>query len=110
MGLSESDLFSVDNALEMILVFDRKGIISYANHVAKKKLGYDSDLHGVHIKEVFPNTFQMAEEGFATEYTFGNETQNLVAYRKNLTCFPGSQDYGQCVPSGNLYLYGKRYP
>ncbi len=104
MGLSESDLFSVDNALEMILVFDRKGIISYANHVAKKKLGYDSDLHGVHIKEVFPNTFQMAEEGFATEYTFGNETQNLVAYRKNLTCFPVEAKIMDSVSHPGTYI------
>ncbi len=88
MTLGESNLFPIENALEMILVFDQKGVISYANDAARKKLEYESDLCGRHIKDVFPNTFHAAEDGFETEYLFGNEPQNLTAYRKNLTCFP----------------------
>ena len=37
---------------------------------------------------MFPNTFKASDHGFMTEYVFGDTPQNLVAYRKNLTCFP----------------------
>ena len=52
MTLGESNLFPIENALEMILVFDQKGVISYANDAARKKLEYESDLCGRHIKEI----------------------------------------------------------
>lgn len=83
------DIFPIEKALEMVLMFDYSGKISYANAAARKKLEYvEEDLCGRHISDVFPNTFKVCEEGFQTEYVFGNEPQNLVAYRKNLTCFP----------------------
>lgn len=104
MAPGENDLFPIDNALEMILVFDQKGIISYANEAAKKKLEYKEDLCGRHIKDVFPNTFQAAEDGFATEIQFGNEPQNLVAYRRNLTCFPVEAKIVNSVPAAGTYI------
>ncbi len=104
MELGENDLFPIDNALEMILVFDRKGVISYANDAAKKKLEYENDLCGRHVKDVFPNTFQATEDGFATEYPFGNEPQNLVAYRKNLTCFPVEAKIVSSVSHAGTYI------
>lgn len=85
----------VEHALEMVLAFRVNGEISYANIAAKKKLEYD-DFIDRHIWDIFPNTFQeqkgQLEEtggrGFQSDCQFGNETYNLVAYRKNLTCFP----------------------
>lgn len=88
MNKSESCIFQMDDALEMILVFDEKGIIVCANDTAMKKLEYADDLRGRHISDVFPNTFRLAEDGFETEYVFGEEISNLVAYRRNFTCFP----------------------
>lgn len=88
MEQREGCAFPIEDALEMILMFDRTGKISYGNAAAKKKLEYKSDLCGRHISDVFPNTFKLSEDGFETEFLFGNEVQNLVAYRKNLTCFP----------------------
>lgn len=88
MEHSEACIFPIDDALEMILMFDRKGMISYANMSAKKRLGFEDDLQGRHISEIFPNTFQSSDSGFQTEYHFGQEMQNLVAYRRNRTCFP----------------------
>lgn len=98
---NEMNIFPVDDALEMVLVFDRAGEIPYMNTMAKKKLQYEEDFIGRHIWDVFPNTFQASasmesrevagghpQNGFQTDYSFGNETCNLVAYRKNLTCFP----------------------
>lgn len=81
-------VFPVEDALEMILVFDGAGKISYANETAKRKLEYKRDLCGRHISDIFPNTFRPAGKGFETDYPFGNSMQNLVAYRKNRTCFP----------------------
>ena len=81
--------FLMEHALEMILVFDRAGTISYANTAAREKLQYgDDNMCGRHISEVFPNTFTAAESGFEAECEFGDEPQNLVAYRKKRTCFP----------------------
>ena len=81
-------MFPVENALEIILVFNWTGIITYANAAAKEKLEYGDELCGSHISEIFPNTFNADEGGFETDYPFGNEIKNLVAYRKNRTCFP----------------------
>ncbi len=81
-------IFPAEDALEMILVFDGKGTIIYANAVAREKLGYGDDICGISVGSVFPNSFKSTGDGFETEYLFGNKMQNLMAYRKNLTCFP----------------------
>lgn len=82
------DILSIEKALEMVLIFDHAGMISYVNAAAKKKLEFAEDLCGRHISIVFPNTFQVSGDGFETDYPFGDEPQKIVAYRKNLTCFP----------------------
>lgn len=84
----ESALFPMEKALEMVLIFDKAGKVKYVNGAAKKKLGYAEGLCDRHISEIFPGTFKASDWGFETEYIFGDEPQNLVAYRKNLTCFP----------------------
>lgn len=77
-----------ENLLEMFLLFDTEGTILYANAAAKGKLEYGDGLCGCHIASVFPNEFRKEETGFTTEYSFGEAVQHLMAYRKNLTCFP----------------------
>lgn len=81
-------IFPVKDALEMIIIFDRTGKITYVNDEAEKKLEYEGDLCGRSISDVFSNDFKARDGGFETEYAFGHELQSLVAYRKNLTCFP----------------------
>ena len=81
-------IFPVEDALEMVLMFDQTGEISYANETVRQKLEYDKDLCGRHISAVFPNTFRTAEDDFDVESLKLGTLQNLVAYRKNLTCFP----------------------
>ncbi len=88
MDWSKNGMFPIEDALEMIFVFDRAGVISYANTAAKLKLEYEEDLCGRRISDVFPGTFKATEDGFETDYQFGSELCSLVAYRKNLTCFP----------------------
>lgn len=88
IGQSKSGVFLMEKALEMVMIFGKNGKISYANAAAKSKLEYGDELCGKYISDVFPNTFQALEDGFETECAFGEETHNLVAYRKKLTCFP----------------------
>ncbi len=88
MERDDGGLFLVNDALEMILIFDRMGKISYANTAAETKLEYGSELCGKNICDIFPNDFRKDGESFETNYRFGGEIQNLMAYRKNLTCFP----------------------
>lgn len=44
----ENSMFLMEEALEMILVFNEEGVVSYANAAARKKLGYEES----HTKEV----------------------------------------------------------
>ncbi len=82
------EVFPGEDALEMILMFDQTGIISYVNVSARQKLEYENDLCGKHISEVFPNDFQTGKDNFNAQDFAGSELQHLNAYRKNLTCFP----------------------
>lgn len=88
MKQCNGDLFPVKDALEMILLFDETGKISYANDIAEKNLAYDEGLYNRCISDIFPNEFKNTEHGLETDYPFGPEIQHIVAYRQNLTCFP----------------------
>lgn len=88
MGMGEGSIFPVEDALEMILMFDGEGVISYVNNAAKKKLEYGDDLCGRHIKDVFPNLFKDREKDFEAVPQGDEAPRNLVAYRRNMTCFP----------------------
>ena len=57
MEQSSDHIFPVENALEMIIMFNRAGEISYANAAALQKLEYDNDLCGRTIGDVFPGAF-----------------------------------------------------
>ncbi len=87
-NITYSNAFPIETALEMILMFDKEGKILYANAQARQKLEYENDLCGRHISDIFPNTFQNYKEDLETEFFHQAEIQNLVAYRKNTTCFP----------------------
>lgn len=88
MEQKESCIFPIEKALEMIIMFDQKGKIFYVNATAKKKLEYESDLCGKNISDVFPNMFKTSKDGFETEWAFDDKIENMIAYRKNNTCFP----------------------
>ncbi len=88
MQQSECGIFPLDDALEMILIFDQFGIISYANREAEKNLEYDGGLCGRNIAEIFPGSFKVQGGILKTDYPFGRDLQKLVAYRRNFTCFP----------------------
>ena len=55
MELAGMFQFSIENALEMVIVFDVSGEILYANPAAEKVLKYKETVCGVSMREVFPN-------------------------------------------------------
>lgn len=104
MERREDSIFPIEEALEMILIFDHVGKISYVNAAARQKLGYEKDLCGRHISDVFPGSFRDVKDGFETECPVGNELQNLVAYRRNLTCFPVEARLIQTDDDSGMYI------
>lgn len=80
--------FSIDNAMEMVLIFDDSGTILYANRSAKEILMYYEDLCGCPVTEIFPGEFTL-QDGIM-EYTcrMDGDFQSMMAYRRNRTCFP----------------------
>lgn len=111
MQQSEYDIFPMEDALEIILIFDQSGIISYANREAEKNLEYAAGLRGRNISEIFPGAFKASGEASESGYSFGYEVQKLVAYRKNRTCFPveariipGRAEEGNYICMANVIL------
>lgn len=84
--------FSIDNALEIIFTFDDSGMITYANKTAKEQLEYGEDFCGLSVSEIFPGGIEM--ENGKPVFNDGVENaedqvyRNIMAYRKNRTCFP----------------------
>lgn len=104
MGAYDCSLFPVKDALEMIIIFDHTGKISYANDAADQKLAYAGELCGRSICDVFANDFKAVDGGFETEYPIGRGAANLVAYRRNLTCFPVEAKIVNCDTEPEHYI------
>ena len=83
-----SVIFPMENALEIVIGFDYTGVISYANAVARDKLGGKEELRGRKIDEIFPNMFKACSIIPGSPFPVGDEVRSLVAYRTNKTCFP----------------------
>ena len=79
--------FALDHALEMVLVFGNDGKIVYANHAAKEQLEFGEDIYNRYVEDVFPNEFMTMTGSFLMKKDFVKETVDLMAYRKNQTCF-----------------------
>lgn len=88
MGKGDLFQFSIENALEIVIIFDETGTITYANQSAKQQLEYGEELQGSLITDVFPKSFQVTGGMLEMEYEANGQLQNMMAYRKNLTCFP----------------------
>lgn len=88
MEWNDGGAFPVEDMLEMVLMFDHRGIISCANKAAREKLGYGREICGTHISSIFPGHFNPISEEGGTVDIGGGDMRSLMAYRKNLTCFP----------------------
>ena len=52
-------LYSLENALEIIFVFDDQGVITYANREAERQLEYEGELCGFSVVDIFPGLFRV---------------------------------------------------
>lgn len=96
----------VNDAIEMIFVFDEQGKVHFSNRTANQELGYEGGLSAVNLKQILCQEFQ--QEG--QERPFSAEVvQNLteaVFYRKNQTCFPASMKVSKSeVREGHYQLF-----
>ena len=79
--------FSMDNLIEIVVFFELSGAITYANKMAMGRLEYDADICGYSISDLFPNSFEITNGECIIKEEL-NIMQNMMAYRKNQTCFP----------------------
>lgn len=79
--------FFMENSLDIVLLFQKDGVISYVNKEAIEALEWEK-LRGHNIAEVFPNCFHIEDGQLELECTLPIVKETLVAYRENRTCFP----------------------
>lgn len=90
---------------EVIVFFDKKGIVKECNLAGLKMLGYtQSEIAGKYIGEILTDVFTMDENGdiIFPENDFDN-TINGVMYRKNMTCFDVKTRISARVSESNEY-------
>lgn len=78
--LNEIDL------LEIVLAYDDKGQIIYGNKKAHSELGYAESFNSLSLHDIFVD--ETGAEVCFSDLNKAQELTNLVAYRKNRTCFP----------------------
>ena len=78
----------MDEITEIVLMFNSSGIITYANGFAKNSFDYQDDLYGKCIDEIFPSCFHKTDDTFTCDVEFNQIHKDVMAYRKNRTCFP----------------------
>lgn len=80
--------FAMNQTLEMILMFDGTGRITDANTAAKQHLEYGEELCSCTMEEIFPVEFRNVNIDAASSLPFGEDVIEMMAYRRNKTCFP----------------------
>ena len=80
--------FTLENALEIILVFNSGGRILYANQTALQLLDYGEEIYNNSIADIFPGEFSITDDELDMKYEADGVLRNMMAYRKNHTCFP----------------------
>lgn len=76
----------LEHSQEIILFFDQSGIISDCNRKAMESLGYDENIKGTPISDIFQKAVKSSNG--RPIYMKGREkAAETVAYRKNQTCF-----------------------
>ena len=76
----------VEQALEILVLFDETGKIRYANKTAAELLAYEEGLWGQKITDIFPEEIQYEGDRLLIKEPL-NKTSQMMAYRQNRTCF-----------------------
>ena len=87
MSVESMQLFIMDHSLEIVIIFDQKGVIQYANKRALEILSWEV-LKNRSITEVFPGEFRQENGKLICTFEMSMEEQMFNAYRENRTCFP----------------------
>lgn len=87
MGMDKLSDYVFEHMQEMVLVFDEKGRITYANKSAMERLKYQEDMLTISIKDIFSKAFSDEYEQ-ENIIEFDGKENDIMAYRKNRTCFP----------------------
>ena len=105
--MSQKDLAVLlfDNALEIVLAFDDKGLIIYGNTVAHEKLEYGEDLEGVPM-QYLSECFQERRGQLGSGMSFGKCNQPYDCIQEESDLF--SDGYAHCKRrnDGHLFVYG----
>ena len=80
--------FLMNNTSELILIFDKKGNIFYANQSAVQQLKYETSLTEHMMSDIFPMELLSGEVHKGEEALCGGEVRQRMLYRGNRTCFP----------------------
>ncbi len=78
----------MDNALEIIIIFDEDGLIKYANSTAKRMLEYEELVIRSFISDILPGECKNEDGKLKFDNEVNNEVSDMMVYRKNRTCFP----------------------
>lgn len=76
-----------DYSQEMILFFDREGMIIECSQSAKDKLCYGEDILSTRIADVFRKAVKLSEGIPTISKRYQEKAMETLAYRKNQTCF-----------------------
>ncbi len=96
--------FALDQTVEIVLVFGNDGKIIYANQAAKQQLAFGEEICNCLIGDIFPTKFQIMADSFVFQKGFVKETMELMAYRKNQTCFPVEVRFVKAAEAPVQYL------
>ncbi len=78
----------IEHAIEMIITYDRKGKITACNRAASEELGYEEDICGLPLASVFVHGAENGQKDIFSIISDQTESTDMLAYRKNGTCFP----------------------
>lgn len=95
--MNQSGIFTyvLEHMSDMVICFNQSGVITYGNDSARNKLEYKDGLEQSAVWEIFPVNFSKTENAFVAELEFNGEIVEMMAYRKNKTCFPVEATFTQ---------------
>ncbi len=76
-----------ENSQELMIFFDESGMITDSNRSASEALGYEKDLTGISICDIFKKSFRNEEGKLIIQPKFMGSFAETFAYRQNQTCF-----------------------
>lgn len=75
-----------DQALELVIVSDAKGKVTYMNKMAQENLGYEAECPDVLLSEIFPSDIVLEDKKLKIDFPL-DKTHQFMMYRQNRTCF-----------------------